>query len=617
MRFPSYKSSVIDLKGGINENVSSLELLAGELIDCKNYMISESAYGGYTSVPGFEAFDGIITPSREQSYIITLVDCSLEILATQVMTGDTSGATATALTNGVVVSGSYIGGDARVIVEASVGSLVFTISEPISTVSGLVGTLNAIEYLVGGTVDYHTHLDAQRALVQEVPGEGDILGLHTFESKTYAFRKKVGVLFVGMYVEDPSSGWLEVDTSVNPIAFGDSYFRFSNYNFFAGTGTFSMYWVDGVNKARSYDGTTVTLIDNAGMDPEDKPTHIATHNYYLFLGYRGASLQYSDLGLPASWATPGEIGVGDEITNLVGGVKGSLIIYLRNSTSILNGIVASDFSLEPFSLKSGGRANTAQRAFGTVMAVDDRGLTTLKATDAFGDYAAASISQKFKKSLLDTSREITCSTVSRDLNQYRVFFSDGGAIFVSFDGTELKGATFIEYPKQVHIVSQGEDADGTAKIIFASKGDGFVYKMDSGTSFNGVAIVCRLTTAYFHYGSPRQFKAFKRATIEVRGEVNQEFIVKIILDYSEPLIKNNIWNTLRVYTSGIVSSSWGEGEWGNMIWGQLSAATNRLYVYLAGVGTNASYKVLSKETYRPTHTIQNVITDFEVLGRRI
>lgn len=611
INFPTYKSSIVELKGGINENVSSLELLAGELISCKNYMISESTYGGYTSVKGYERYDADVTPSLYESYLITVTDSALDIVPGEAISSPSGAATAL---KSHLVSGSFALGTAKIIIEALKGAGAIVTAEVLSSVGGAIGNISLSRTLIGGTFEYFEALNYARTLVKVVPGEGPLLGVHIFSDKIYAFRKKVGTNFIGFYVE-ATSNWLEIDTSVDPIVYsGGHNFKFTNNNFYATTGLEAMYWVDGVNKCRSYNvAAGVATITNTGMGALDKPILIAAHNDYLFLGYRGGSLQYSVLGAPADWSTPGEIGVGEELTNLIAGVKGSLIIYMENSTKVLAGAVEADFSLETFSKQSGGRWNTAQRAFGTVYVVDDRGLTTLTAVDAYGDYAANSLSQKFKRSLFKSP--IVNTTVSRDMNQYRVFLADGSAVFVSFNGTELKGATTIEYNRVIGPIASG-DINGEATIVFGSD-TGFLYKMDSGTSFDGEEIFCAMSTPYFHYGSPRNNKALKRATVEVRGGKDQVFATRVFFDYSELDVTPGIWNETSVYSDGILTSIWGVSIWGDFVWGKMSEATNRLHMYLQGVGTNFSYRILSRERYRPQHTIQNIISDYEVIGRSI
>lgn len=619
-KFSSIKTGIVELKGGMNENVSSLELLGGELIDCKNYMIAEGGYGGYLSIAGNERFDGIVTPSQYESLVLLLKDCSVEILDTETITGDISLAVATALEDGQLVSGTYLGGDALVRVQCIIVSGVFESLETVETTVP-VGTVDSATILIGGNSDYHLALDYARTIVDEVPGELGVLGVTIYKGLVYAFRKKVGLAEIGMYVEDVAAGWLEIDTSANKITYaGGHNFKFAQYNFKASAGSLSLYWVDSVNQARSYDGSVVVLIDNTGMSALslDKPTLVAAHNNHLFLAYLNGSLQHSALGDPDVWDAvlgASEIGIGDEITNLVVGVASSLVIYAEGGIRVLTGTSIDNWALVVFSDTSGAYVDTSLRLLGTIYSISSRGLSSLESTDAFGDYAANSISQKFKITLLGKKNIITRCSTHKNLNQYRIFFEDNSAIYVSFQAKELSGATFIEFPEPVTNIATGEDLSSNELTVFTSNTSGFVYKMDSGPSFDGVPIITRMSTAFYHYGTPRNYKDFKKATAEIKGSNGQAFNVKVDFDYNMVGLPRTIWYTPEIYSADSVGI-WGTSKWGEMVYGGTSV-TDRVPIYLQGIGTNMSYKLISNEMYRTQHIIQNVITDYTNIGRRI
>ena len=618
INFNRYLTTPINLTGGINENVGSLELEPGELIDCRNYMLAAGGYGGYISTAGYERIHGGLIPSRYKSYLLTLDNCVRPVLAGQVLTGSFTGATATALGDSVLVSGSLTEGTGRLIIEALINTLTFTTADTITTVDGTVGTVTYPAFLYGGNVEHNLALEYSRSQVTEVPGEGDILGLHVFKGLIYAFRKHVGVNTVGMYVS--YLGWSEVDTSSDPIIYsaGEHNFKFSNYNFGYASTTYSMYWVDGVNRCRAYNETTYSTISNTAKIGTDNPQLLATHNQMLFLTYAGGYLMGNGTpGAPANWTAPVEYGLGRDITNLIAGVASSLIIILDEGISVLSGTSELDFRMEVYSTQSGGYPNTAQRMLGTVYVIDDRGLTTLQASDAFGDYDANSISQKFKDSLLKKDRAIVRTSTSRDLNQYRIHFDDGESIYVSFEAKDLKGATIVRFPNPIAVIGTGEDEDGEAINVFASTGSGYVYKMDSGPSFDGDIILATMKTAFHHYGSPRNYKSFKRLTAEIRGEAGQQFLMRGNLDYSEQGIAQNVWNLVETKDTVYKTDSvWGRAIYGTFIWGA-GAVTNRVVSYLVGVGSNIGFNIISSEKFRGQHIVQNLVVDFELLERRI
>jgi len=525
--FPTMKTDIIALDGGLDENVSSLDRKGGTLISGFNYELLEGTSGGYISTTGYERFDGQEAPSS-----------------------------------------------------------VYATEE--------------------GDVDR----EAARTAILEVPGEDAVLAVHIFDNDVYAFRNKTGGATVGMYIAT-AAGWVEINTTAAPLEPDGSY-NFINHNFFATVETTAMYWTDGVNKARKYDGTTLTVI-TTGMTT-DTPTNLIAHNDRLFLSFTGGSLQYSVAGDGTDWsAGAGELGVGREITDLIAGVGNALIIFCDEAIRILKGTVAADWILETYSTSSGAYLKSAQRLFGTVFFMDDRGVTSLEAVQDFGDFKSNSLSQKVYKTLQENKSYVTTAVVSRDKNQYRLFLSTSNiGIYFSFLDRELRGITLVKFDHPVLTTAEGENSSGD-NIIFFTSTDGYVYQMDSGTSFDGSEINAEMATAYYHYRSPRLWKKFCSASVEIASLDDLTLSYRVSFDYNE----------LHLPRAGIHGISldgfgdkWGEDEWGTMIYGG-SEVTNRTRVYIKGIGTNMNMYFSTSSKYADNHTIQNIITDYELAGRQL
>lgn len=531
-------TDTVILDQGLNENITSIELKGGELIQVYNYELIEGSSGGYRSLRGYERFDGQTKPSS-----------------------------------------------------------------------------------VYATEDDHTAQDAARAAITEVPGEGSVLGVHLYDGKVYAFRNKTGGATAGMYVESPS-GWVEVDTSASPLNPNGDY-NFITYNFQGTTGSTRMYWTDGENEARMYDGTTVTVISNSGMGVDDKPINLAAHNNRLFLAYRLSSLQYSTLGDPTDWTTgAGEIGLGGgtasgggtlgkEITDLQVSVQNSLIVFCEDAIRILSGSTPTDWVLEAFSDQSGAFPHTSKRMFGTVFFMDDRGVSTLEAVQEYGDFAANSISERVKKTLINNKQNVTVSTVHRATNQYRLFFNDGLGLIFSFLNKKLRGITKLLFPHPVVCATEGKGPQKNNLVFFGSD-NGFVYQMDIGTSFDGAPIEAMLYTAYYHYKSPRNWKRFNQLTFEIATGDPTTFYIRPYFDYGGPEYAKAAEESFQTLGAGGI---WGEDKWGSLRLGG-SRDTNRYYYNQLGIGTNMSLYLSTSETYKEQHTIQNFICDFSLLGRQ-
>ena len=161
------------------------------------------------------------------------------------------------------------------------------------------------------------------------------------------------------------------------------------------------------------------------------------------------------------------------------------------------------------------------------------------------------------------------------------------------------------------IAEDGEDTNGDVVKFFCSE-DGYVYKMDKGTSFNGEVMEHRLSTAFYHYGSPRNWKEFYRSVFEITGDRGTQIFVRPVFDYDDSKFPETFWSNW--YTIG-TSSEWGSVNWGEFIWG--TAAVGRIVYYMRGHGTNMSLEMRVASKYNTQHIIHNAVVDFSVEDRQI
>jgi hypothetical protein len=560
-KIDAIRQGVVNLTGGINENVTTMELSAGELLQCQNYVEIDGPYGGYSSVGGYEVFNGTQLAS----------DVEATLTSTDPDTG--------------------------------------------------VETWDDVAR------------ELRRAEILPLPGTGQARGVHQYEGDVYGARDLNGSE-AKMYLAT-ALGWAGLaGTDMN----AGGHCNFVNENFAkypepslveyppTMTNKEVMFWVDGVSKPHSWDGTTARVIDDINLPSNDAfsptpvyPTHVAAFDNRLFLAF-GAHLFYSELGDPGSWDGANGAGAyptGDEITGLVNGPGNILVIFMRNSISIL--YVLEDLTLDfPFQLKeysnrSGAISDTGSRMLADIYFVDDRGLTSLKAVDAFGDFAQNTPTRKTQRTFLQKKPLITAAVSRRDVSQYRLFFSDMTAMYFTFHNKKVKGVGYIRLKHAVKNISEAEDSSGFTVVYFtADDDDGFVYKMDSGTSFNGEAINTHAVTAYHNYGSSRSWKHFIDLLFEISADNGTRVLVATDYDYGDKLLPRNAVASQKLVGLGGV---WGTAVWGSFIWG--GAYIQRPMYYIYGYGTNMSVAIRTEEKYRAQHIIHNFIADYSLHDRRL
>jgi hypothetical protein len=317
-------------------------------------------------------------------------------------------------------------------------------------------------------------------------------------------------------------------------------FEFRVFNFGGSAGTKRMYGCDGANRGFEFDSTGDVFAPITTGMAVDKPSMIEVHKNQLFFMF-GASVQHAAPGTPFIWSAvlgASEIALGDSGTNMLsmpgGDAGGAMLLSTRNRLFVLYGAGVSSWNLVTYSFEAGAFAYSAQQV-GLALLLDDRGITSLQNTASWGNFDQASLSRLIKPWLNTRKTLILGSTIAREKNQYRLFFSDSYALYVTMAGPKVMGMMPILLSHVVKCVTSDEFSDGSERSFFGST-DGYVYEMERGTSFDGGAITFSLSPAFNHEKSPRTRKHYRTAVVEVTGSGYAEFQFSYSLGYGSNLI---------------------------------------------------------------------------------
>lgn len=433
---------------------------------------------------------------------------------------------------------------------------------------------------------------------------GTAAGYFVFTSQTGTFQAEN--LNVGA---TPNLATISGNSAAQTLLPGGRY-EFVNKNFYGSTATRRMYGCDGINKAFEFDGVTYCPI-TTGMS-DDTPIHIAEFKKHLFLGFRKGSVQHSAPGEPLVWDAvigASEIATGDEITGFALVPGGVLAVLNRNQTYLLYGSSIADWDFRQHSDDSGAIEWSVQ-SIGAPRYIDDRGMTSLDAVQNFGDFAASTFSQKIQK-LLDTKlrdSSVTASIRVRTKDQYRVFFADGTGVIAKFRPKSIE-FTRISLGVVVRCACSVEDVAGREVLLFGSD-DGYVYEMDSGTSFDGDEIVGYLRLPFGHLKSPQQNKHFFKVVLEVDSPDASALEFTHEFNYGNQDTPLGSSQSLNVQSGG---GQWGSAVWSEFVWGAQIVGTAEGYI--DGDGVNLGMLIRSASTYDRPHTISGVNLHYSMRGR--
>jgi len=455
---------------------------------------------------------------------------------------------------------------------------------------------------VSNDAAYAAAVEVRRAAILEVPGSGAILGVHAYNGSVYAFRNNVGGTEAIMH-KSTAAGWVVISTPT-ALAPGGRY-EFVNYNFGGHSGTFRMYGVSGVHKAFEFDGSSFVDI-TTGMTT-DTPSHITAHKKHLFLSFNGGSIQHSPIGNPTGSWTPvtgaAELAIGDNVTGFQVQPGETLAIFAERQIYMLSGSSSANWSLAIFGDDTGATEHTIAHT-GSTLFLSQRGITSLGTTQNYGDFFSATLSQGVDPIVQGKQALAIGACRVRNKNQYRLFYSDGNSLSLTFNQFQLAGISRATYPDPVLVVS-----DSTDDIYFGST-DGMVYQMDVGNSFDDLAMDYGFSTAFNHLNSPSHIKRFYKVDIEVDVSDYSDFVVKPLFDYGDVDIASHRAEAMNLTGGGGI---WGVSDWGESTWG--GAAVSEGTAYIDGIASNAAMLFSGKSQYDDPHTIQGITVHYSMRRR--
>lgn len=308
------------------------------------------------------------------------------------------------------------------------------------------------------------------------------------------------------------------------------------YNFGLGK---KIYGVTGIGKAFEFDPATTGLSAITTGMPVDAPTRLAVHKNRLFVAF-SSSVQWSAAADPFTWSVivgAGEINVGDEVTSMhsvIGSDSSSaLVIATRTKLCILYGDSVANFTLVTVSPEIGVHPATFQQ-FGVPLFMSDFGVTTLAAAQTFGNFAAATITSQVQKFINEHRSKATCSVLVRSLNQYRIFFNDRTALYITMSGAgKPLGITPMRFPftvrRAISLINPVDDKEIT--LVITEEHDR-VLRLDTGRRFDNDPIDFFAILAYNNMRSARELKAFRKAVLEIQAETGYvQFYAGADVDY--------------------------------------------------------------------------------------
>ena len=545
-------------------------------------------------------------------------------------------------TNGEFVAGSVITGAAgatATVAAVSYSGLWETGAKGTVVITGITGTFVDNENLSSPTLAFDagaTEIKKDDVITGATSGKTATVKQVTVASGAWADGDADGYLSItgnsgtwtdGEKIQVSSSDRADVNGASQPSsrtlakADGTQYaqtltaggkYEFVTYNFTGVSTGIAMYGVNTVDKSFSYDGSSFIKV-NTGMDT-DTPEHIIAHKNHLFLSFPGGSVQHSSIREPLQWSPitgAAELALGDEVSGFSTEIKDVMSIFTRNDTYMLYGSSSADWQLTRFHQGTGAIPYTMQKMDQTFF-LDDRGITSVFTVQYYGDFQSSVASSNIDPYIQKKKDNAILSLKSRGKNQYRLFFDDKTGLAMTYMNRQNVGIMPFTLSHQMGCCCSGEDANGF-EVLYGGFDDGYVRRIDSGTSFDGLAVDSFIRTSYHNYGSPQVKKRFREIGLEINADTSTTLTVYPTFDYGGTFSPRSSPSATE-YTVSVTSDAWSEDDISNSDTGVTVVASER--VKINGIGTNMGMIIKNSSIYDKPITLQGAVVDYSTRGVR-
>jgi hypothetical protein len=437
----------------------------------------------------------------------------------------------------------------------------------------------------------------------------------------------VGDFTVGLALTDTAGGTAAVSVSnaQYTLPAGGRY-ETRDYNFTNLVDNESIYGVSGVGEAFEFDGTNYIPIFHLDADQnlieDDKPTHVNVHQERLHLAYPGGQLLYSVSGQPRvtnALLGSGTYSTGSEITAIKTIHGNAEAVFCKNSTWLLTGDGIYDDTSATRNWMffehddSVGAEEWSINGRGYPMFMSAAEVRSIQSTDTTGAYDSVQLAGEVQPFLDSKVGTVVASLWARKKAQYRLFFTDGSGISLTFNSGSYAGAIPFRFP--AGITSAWSEVENEIEYIFFVSTTGYLYRMDSGNSFDEEYIEGSFRLPFYHYGTPRNTKLFPEMLIELDAPVlltgNTEITYTVNHSFGSPNVPRPLAETVEEIDGG--GGMYGNNDgFGNFIWG--GALVSQIHAYLDGEGQNMSILVTYKTKYDSSFRFLTAIVDYITLG---
>jgi len=487
--------------------------------------------------------------------------------------------------------------------------------------------------LFGGyrRINGYTYLAPSTPEVDSADAEGRILTVAFYQDDIIAARKQKAGNTYDFY-QFNGTGWTKLVTGYTLSSVGVDRIRFVEFNF---NGTPKICFVDGVNPAILYDGSTWSQITAAhtganyanagGNQAIDTPSYVSVFKNTLFLAgdhlvvYSAPLAEYDFTAASGAGQLPAGY-----IVVQIKPFRDTLYVFGTNNIKKVE-VSGTDFVLNDVTANIGCLApDSVQEIDGDLIFLSQDGIRPISGTNRIGDVQLEVVSKKIQRLLIEevTTNDMgeLCSVLIRSKSQVRFFLSspdktagdtfgiigclrdypDGG---IGWEWGRLKG---------FNASCAASKYIGASEFVIHGDYDGFVYRQESGNTMNDNPIESIYTMPFLDFGDAGVRKTMRKIRLFVRPEGFMNINARLVYDWEDPIKLNPDTYAIESDVAG------GSSTYGSAVYGTATYSGGKTPVLISNVegsGFSVQIKYSSVDT-NPSYTIQGTLFEFHTEGRK-
>ena len=316
----------------------------------------------------------------------------------------------------------------------------------------------------------------------------------------------------------------------------------------AGKYNFERFNFDGTDKIVVVDGANYPTVFNSSLSATDASTssvqgskYVVAFKNHMFYAGKSTTKQEVVFSQPfdedAFGSGAGSIKVDDTVTGLKV-FRDNLFIFCENRIFKVSGSSSSDFAVTAVTRDIGCiNGDTIQEFAGDLIFLGPDGLRTVAGTARIGDVELGTISSNVQSIFDDNLANASEfeSVVIPDRTQYRIFFTKDTVAQNSTKGVacvmKKQAFEFSELRGIRPACTDGFVSAGNVIILHGDYSNGYIYRQESGNTFDGTAINAKYRSPDMTFGDAGIRKHMQRVIINYAPESTIDADLFLRYDY--------------------------------------------------------------------------------------